>query len=123
MSRWNAAAQGVTVPFPSSTVMVDFMWRSFDQFPHPTFKGGSAEAYQTFADLLVAFYGRDDNFAFLANNHLFRIALRYAVSSGQNTGWTFEQLTDDFSSNDWASISMATRQKLADFAMRIHTSP
>jgi len=124
MSRWNAAAQGVTAPFPSSTGMVDFMWRSFDQFPHPTFKGGSAEAYQTFADLLVAFYGRDDNFAFLANNHLFRIALRYSISGSQGgTTWQFEKLTDDFSSNDWAMISAATRQKLADFATRIHSSP
>src|SRR5438477_7971390 len=123
MSRWNAGAKAVTVPFAGSTVTVDFLWTSYNQFPHPTFKGGSAEAYQAFADTLVAFYGRDDNFAFLANNHLFRIALRYVISSGQNTSWTFEQLTDDFSSNDWASISMATKLKLVEFATRIHMSP
>jgi hypothetical protein len=123
MSRWNAVAKAVTVPFAGSTVTVDFLWTSYNQFPHPTYKGGSAEAYQAFADILVAFYGRDDNFTFLANNHLFRIALRYVISSGQTTRWTFEQLTDDFSSNDWATISMATKLKLVEFAARIHMSP
>src|SRR5262249_9192083 len=101
-----------------------FMWTTFEQFPHPTFKGGSEQAYQTFADLLVAFYGRDDNFAFLANNHLFRIPLRYTISGSQGgTSWQFEKLTDDFLANDWAMISADTKQKLADFAMRIHMTP
>jgi hypothetical protein len=123
MSRWNAVAKDVTVPFAGSTVRVDFLWTSYNQFPHPTFKGGSAEAYQGFADILVTFYGRDDNFAFLANNQLFRIPLRYVLSSNQNTRWTFEQLTDDFSSTAWAMISADTKQKLTDFATRIHMSP
>jgi hypothetical protein len=124
MSRWNVVAQGVTVPFVGSMGMVDFLWKTYDQFPHPTFKGGSAEAYQRFADLLIAFYERDDNFTFLANNRLFRTALRYTVSGPQGgTEWTFEQLTNDFSSNDWAMISAATKQKLTDFATQIRMSP
>src|SRR5690242_11602833 len=38
MARWNAAVDGT----PSS---FDFHWTAFTQFPHPTYKGGSAEAY------------------------------------------------------------------------------
>ena len=43
----------------------DFGWTTFNQFPHPTFKGGSAEAYQAFAKVLLAFFDNGDNFDFL----------------------------------------------------------
>jgi len=65
--------------------------------PPPDFQGGSAEAYQAFAEILVAFYQAGDNFDFLANNHLFQTPLRDVLASGQESDWTFEQLTTDLS--------------------------
>jgi len=123
MTRWNAVAQGVTVGFDGMPGIFDFMWTNYNQFPHPTYKGGSGEAYQAFADILVAFYGRDDNFAFMAQNKLFRTPLRFTLSNSASA-WTFEQLTNDLSSNAWApTITSDTQQKLAAFADRIRMSP
>jgi len=119
LSRWNAVGDSVTVKDFGT-----FHWGNFDQFPHPTYKGGSAEAYQSFADLLVTFFDRGDNFVFLSNNLLFRFPFHYISPSGQSLGeWTFEELTTQFASNDWASISAETRQKLQAFATRIQTAP
>ncbi len=72
MARWNAVATGVM-----TADGFDFKWQSFDQFPHPTFKGGSQEAYAKFADILVALYQRDDNFQYMSDNRLFRATMRY----------------------------------------------
>ena len=119
LSRWNAVGDGVTVQGFGT-----FHWGNFDQFPHPTYKGGSAEAYQSFADLLVTFYEKGDNFVFLSNNLLFRFPFHYISPSGQSLGeWTFEGLTSQFASNDWASISADTRLKLQAFAARIKMAP
>ncbi|SRR6266478_6035885 len=119
LSRWNAVAVGVTVPG-----FGDFRWPAFDQFPHPTFKGGSAEAYGLFADVLVAFFQREDNFDFLEKNRLFRVSLRDVFPSGQvGIETTFEKLTAELSSNTWASISDDTRQKLQAFDTRIRAEP
>ncbi len=119
LSRWSAVADGVTVQS-----FGNFHWGNFDQFPHPTFKGGSAEAYQAFAGLLVAFYEHGDNFDFLTNNRLFRISLHYVTASGQpGSEWTFEGLTSQFANNDWASIPAETVQKLQAFEARIRMAP
>src|SRR5215213_8846147 len=88
MSRWNAAAQGVTVE------MWDFQWTPFDKFPHPTFKGGSEEAYERFAEILLRLYEQKDNFDFLQNNRLFRVQLHYVLLNGQEgIQTTFEEIT------------------------------
>src|ERR1044071_9884439 len=64
LARWNTVASAPVDGF-------DFLWSRFNQFPHPTFKGGTAEAYQAFAKVLLAFFDHGDNFDFLAQNHLF----------------------------------------------------
>jgi hypothetical protein len=115
MSRWNMVGMVVMVP-----EFGNFGWPAFDQFPHPTYKGGSAQAYALFADVLVAFFDRDDNFDFLAKNKLFQLPLTYVFPSGQvGVETTFEQLTSELSSNTWASISADTHQKLQGFELRI----
>jgi len=115
LSRWNTVAAGVTV-----TGFGDFQWKKVDQFPHPTYKGGSSEAYQLFAGVLVAFFQNGDNFDFLAQNGLFTLSLRYVFPSGQvGVETTFEQLTNDLASNQWANIPTDTRQKLQAFGVRI----
>jgi hypothetical protein len=81
--------------------------------PHPTFKGGSVEAYHQFALVLVAFYERGDNFAYLAQNHLFNYPLS---SHGLIT--TFLDLTALVLASD-LGLSAETHQKLQDFDARI----
>src|SRR4029077_4441455 len=76
MARWNAVASAPVDGF-------DFRWTTFNQFPHPTFKGGTAEAYQAFAKMLLAFFDHGDNFDFLTRNRLFHLHLIYVLPSGQ----------------------------------------
>jgi hypothetical protein len=61
MSRWNLAVD-------ASNATIDFHWPYVNGFPHPTFKGGTAEAYGQFASILLVFL--QSNFDFLAQNHL-----------------------------------------------------
>ena len=115
MARWNQ--------IPQATDTVDqftFVWPSFDQFPHPTFKGGSALAYRHFAEILVAFYEARDNFDFLASKSFFRVRLRNVFPSGQvGIDTTFKELTEEMSVGSLGNISAETRQKLTMFAMRM----
>jgi hypothetical protein len=110
MARWNATVDSVNV---TVTGFGDFRWTVVDQFPHPTFKGGSEESYTLFAFVLVTFYEQDDNFDYLAQNHLFK----------QNIGMfggttTFQLLTETMLASNLVA-SAPTRQKLSDFASRI----
>ena len=73
MARWNAVADG-------QTANATFHWDAFDQFPHPTYKGGTAEGYGAFAEVLAAFFERGDNSDFLARNELFKTPL-FSTSS------------------------------------------
>jgi hypothetical protein len=115
MARWNAVAQGVTVE------SWNFMWDRFADFPHPTFKGGSAEAYQAFAKVLLAFFGDGDNFDFLARNRLFKLHLIYVFPSGQ-TGLdtNFEDLAVFLSNSDgFPNLPAETRGALVAYVDRI----
>ncbi len=96
MKRWNAAVGGVTVPAPMFG-QVNFAWPELYKFPHPTFKGGSAEAYGAFAAVLLVFLQNDDNFNYLAKNKLFTADLRYGFPNGTGTMWTFAGLTEQLS--------------------------
>ena len=64
--RWNEVGPRFEVAGFSS-----FRWAGPNAFPHPTFKGGSAEAYSTFAKTLVAFLEAGDNFEFMMKNGMF----------------------------------------------------
>jgi len=114
MTRWNAAAD-------AAGYSNDFSWPSFDQFPHPTFKGGSEEAYQQFAAVLLLFLQSADNFDFLAQHHLFQAPVRNILVTGQiGIDTTFQQLAMDFSSSTgFGNIPEATRQALKSFVARM----
>jgi hypothetical protein len=115
MDRWNAV---VDQQPPGD---FDFHWRAYDQFPHPTFKGGSAEAYRAFAVALLAFLEARDDFDFLARNHLFRTPLVAATVSGQgNAVTTFAALAASLSSPDsFATVPEETRAPLAAYSAKI----
>jgi hypothetical protein len=114
LARWNAAASAPVDGF-------DFLWGTFDQFPHPTFKGGTAEAYHAFAKVLLAFFDHGDNFDFLARNRLFALPLIYVLPSGQNgIDTNFEALAVYLTSSDgFPSVPADTRSALAVYVDRI----
>jgi len=123
MSRWNRVATGVTVPLFPGGPPVDFLWNAFDKFPHPTFRGGSATAYEAFANILIAFYENGDNFAFLSESRLFRITLSSTLHDGMSVDTTFEQITSQLSSDAWAPlVSAGVRQQLSTFIAKISAS-
>jgi hypothetical protein len=114
LARWNAVAGAPVDGF-------DFRWSTFNQFPHPTFKGGTAEAYQAFAKVLLAFFDRDDNFDFLTRNHLFKLHLIYVFPSGE-TGLdtNFEALAVYLTNSDgFPNVPADTRNALAAYVDRI----
>ena len=114
LNRWNQADKALVLA-------IDFRWSPCDQFPHPTFKFGTEEAYGEFATVLLLFFEQGDDFAFLADNHLFGVPLLYVFPSG-NIGMntTFRKLAADFSSpTGFGNQSQATRQALAGFLVQI----
>jgi len=114
MARWNAVASTPVDAF-------DFFWSTFNQFPHPTYKGGSAEAYQAFAKVLLAFFDSGDNFDFLARNRLFQLHLIYVFPSGQNgLDTNFEALAIYLTNTDgFPSVPADTRNALGAYVDRI----
>jgi hypothetical protein len=117
MRRWNATVD-------SGTWAIDFHWSQVDEFPHPTFKGGTAEAYGQFAAVLLAFFQRADDFDFLAQNHLFTMQLRDDTASGVGDLVTsFAELADYFSSTSaFGDIPPDVRSGLAQVAQQIHAA-
>ena len=70
MRRWNVA---VTATNPHA---LDFTWRSVDDFPHATFRGGTAAAYAEFADVLLAFWRDSGTLQFVSCNALFEASYK-----------------------------------------------
>jgi len=114
LARWNDVASAPVDGF-------DFRWSTFNQFPHPTFKGGSAEAYQAFAKVLLAFFDAGDNFDFLARNRLFKLHLIYVFPSGQTgVDTNFEDLAVYLTKGDgFPNVPAETRNALAAYVDRI----
>jgi hypothetical protein len=125
VSRWNAVADGLPTELPAPFGRVTFHWDG-ERFPHPTFKGGSAEAYGGFAKVLLAFLERSDNFGYLAANRLFTVNLRSGVPGGPKgpeSGWTFAALVEQFSRpGSLGSHDEATRKALGSFSDRIQAA-
>jgi hypothetical protein len=115
MRRWNAAVD-------SGTATIDFHWSQVNEFPHPTFKGGTPEAYGQFAAVLLAFFQQGDDFDFLAANHLFTMEVRDDTVSGVGDEVTsFEALADSFSSpTAFGDIAPDVHDGLVQVAARIH---
>ncbi len=114
MARWNAVATAGDAAF-------DFRWATFNQFPHPTFKGGSAEAYRAFAAVLLEFFQAQDNFDFLARSGLFTLHLVYVFPSGAiGLDTSFQALATSFAAPDgFGAIPLEVRQALQELADRM----
>jgi hypothetical protein len=118
VTRWNAVAGEMPVELPTfdgkGKMKADFVWDG--TFPHPTFKGGTAEAYAAFAKVLLAFFRAKDNFEWLAKNDLFEAELRL----GERNNPTLAKLAADFSSpTGFGNHDPTTRQALKEFSDRI----
>ncbi|MBM3980793.1 MAG: hypothetical protein FJ304_11005 [Planctomycetes bacterium] len=119
MVRWNKAAEGVTATGPIGKV--GFTWEA-DKFPHPTFKGGSAEAYGAFARVLVKFLDEKGNFEFLAENNLFSAPLKYVYAGGKDAkvDWTFAKLISQLAEpKAYGDHDEATRKMLKGYADKV----
>jgi hypothetical protein len=134
VNRWNTVPLA-TQPVDDFGMRYNFLWPSFGEFPHPTFKGGSEIAYQSFARVLLAFMQAGDNFEFLANtkvenldkvSNLFDLLIGEAAESGRvEVGWTFRTLVGQFASDTkgvFANIDATTRGGLTEVAKRIPPS-
>jgi hypothetical protein len=111
VTRWNDAVDAVGTP-------IDFHWPSFDKFPHPTFKEGTADAYQQFAAILLEFFRQD--FAFLEAEHLFQTDIHYDLPAGEDLHTTFQKLATDFSSpTAFGNIPESSRQEVKGFLDRM----
>jgi hypothetical protein len=100
----------------------NFKWTEYGNFPHPTFRGGSAEAYAAFAKVLVTFLQKGDNFEYLAKNGLFTTELETTVPGGslKGTGWTFAGFVKQFANpKNYAKLDDETRKAFEDFAAKI----
>jgi len=118
MDRWNAAVT-------AGDSAIDLHWAAFDQFPHPTYKGGSAEAYRAFAAVLLVFFQAGDNFDFLTRNRLFTLHLTYVFPSGASgLDTTFQALATNFAAPDgFGDIPLDVRNALQGIAEQIQSAP
>lgn len=120
--RWNVSAAGVTAPFLDGGT-VGFGWDDFEQFPHPTYKGGTTEAYQAFAQVFLDFFSRADNFEFLKQKGLLNIRLTYRFPSGQlGVDTTFDKLSGQLADPGYLPGFLSTdmRNKLMMVHRMIH---
>lgn len=119
MDRWNSTVANNPSPNDLGTGW-DFYWPSFYEFPHPTYKGGSAIAYQEFAALLLTFLQTGDNFDYLASNELFDLRLGYAMADGSGKdAWSLRELVSDFSNYTAFGVEPATADGLKAIAAKI----
>ena len=127
MKRWNAVAETMPADLTNAKPgfgVVKYTWGQADQFPHPTYKGGSAEAYAGFGRVLLAFLQNEENFKYLADNQLFTAELRYVFPSGQVTNLgMFAKLAEQFSAPDaLGKLDDDSRKALKAISDRIRAS-
>jgi hypothetical protein len=87
--RWNTAAKTVHASIPGSAL--DFTWTP-SAFPAPTFRGGSHEAYEEFAEILILFYSTGDNLTFAKANGL--LTQPFSDGLSEHSGGTTYTLLD-----------------------------
>jgi hypothetical protein len=125
MKRWNAVAETMPADLTKNGFgVVKYTWGKADQIPHPTYKGGSAEAYAGFGRVLLAFLQNEENFKYLADNGFFTAELQYVFPSGQVTKMgTFAQLVESFSAPDaHGKLDDESRKALKAISDRIQAS-
>jgi hypothetical protein len=121
LQRWNAVAADMIFDVPIFG-SISFIWMDYGNFPHPTTKGGSAEAYGAFAKVLVAFLQTGDNFEFLAKNDLFMVELTVPGGLPGGTGWTFAGFAKQFSDPGhfaFAQLDNETRKAIQELSAKI----
>lgn len=59
LRRWNLAVDQISDQTP------DFHWRMLNDFPHPTYRGGTAQAYRVFVEALLQFWSTPETLAFM----------------------------------------------------------
>lgn len=114
-TRWNAVGPNFAVGNFGT-----FQWPGPDAFPHPTYKGGSHEAYTTFARALVAFLEAGDNFEFMRKNGLFDAEIGFALKGKLRLGAFAEQLAKPGS---LAAGDEDNRKKLEALVAKIKAPP
>ena len=125
MKRWNAVAETMPADLTKNGFgVVKYTWGQADQFPHPTYKGGSAEAYAGFGRVLLAFLQNEENFKYLADNAFFTAELKYVFPRGQVTNMgTFAKLAEQFSSPDaLGKLDDPSQKALKALSARIQAS-
>jgi hypothetical protein len=110
ISRWNAAVDAVH----ASNY---FRWSSIDQFPHSTYMGGTAQAYEQFAAILLKFL--QVHFDFLASESLLQTRLLYVLPTDTDVFGTFQELATQMAKTSVGDIPAQTREQLAGFAHRM----
>jgi hypothetical protein len=124
LKRWKAVAADMTFDLPV-VGKANFKWVEYGNYPHPTFRGGSGEAYGAIAKVLVAFLQKGDNFEYLARNGLFATELETTVPGGslKGTGWSFAGFVKQFSDpNTFAKLDDDTRKAIKKVSVRIEAA-
>ena len=113
MERWNDYTHGFQIPWdpklgPGNTT---FRWEEIIYFPHPTFKGGSEQAYESFGLILIGFLSNE--FSYLQNNNLFTYTLIYQFPSGEVAlSTTFKDLSAELSESTLVSEYVRSQLKI-----------
>lgn len=115
MDFWNETIENTPSDFTEKTGL-NFLWTTFGEFPHPTFKMGTEIAYQRFAAILLAYMQNEEIFNYLAFNSLFDVELGY----GELTTWgSFRTLVTEFSSEGMLGSTPETHEGLSRIASLI----
>jgi hypothetical protein len=103
MDRWNIAVA-------EEKADLYFVWNDYDRFPHPTFKGGSKEAYEAFTKVLIKFLS-PNNIAFIRQNNLVELPIHCNTQVQLGSFGTFSSVVRDFAQYG-EMVDYSLREKL-----------
>jgi hypothetical protein len=115
MNRWNEVAAGRTVSTQGTEF--DFLWNEQNDFPHPTYKGGSIEAYELFAKIFIDFFEDADNLNYVKENKLQSVEIISTVGNTVGVRTSFLDLADYFATNEM--VSKESRLKIREIGIRL----
>jgi hypothetical protein len=106
LAKWNDAAQGVTASGR------DFQWSAPDDFPHPTYRGGSMDAYTKAAGIVTRLLAQSDTACFAS---LMDRAWKYGCMASACKTVTMRNFAIDLcSGNSSALVSAQERTALCE---------
>jgi hypothetical protein len=115
LARWNAAVD-------ATHTSIDFHWTELQDFPHPTFRMGSSEAYSQFAAVLVRFFQTDGNLMFLEDNELLDMSFDSGPAVTMPTTVTLRGLARDMMSSSLVDDADKTELGAICFEIRCTTN-